>query len=217
MARGTKPAKDPGKAAAQGRKPRRRLGRRLGRSVLTTLAVLLIASAVLRLGGGSGAAIAREVADRMGGASGEETPVVAGCEPAPEITGLLTALQARETAVEEREAAVRDELLALQRAREEIAREMAALREAETELEATLALADGAAESDLAKLTRMYEVMKPKEAAALFTEMDPIFAAGFLGRMQPERAAAVLAGMEPKAAYTLSLILAGRNGAVPTE
>ena len=89
--------------------------------------------------------------------------------------------------------------------------------EAETELEATLALADGAAESDLAKLTRMYEVMKPKEAAALFTEMDPIFAAGFLGRMQPERAAAVLAGMEPKAAYTLSLILAGRNGAVPTE
>ncbi|MBS8228016.1 hypothetical protein DYI42_17450 [Vannielia litorea] len=193
------------------------MGRRLGRSVLTTLAVLLIASAVLRLGGGSGAAIAREVADRMGGASGEETPVVAGCEPAPEITGLLTALQARETAVEEREAAVRDELLALQRAREEIAREMAALREAETELEATLALADGAAESDLAKLTRMYEVMKPKEAAALFTEMDPIFAAGFLGRMQPERAAAVLAGMEPKAAYTLSLILAGRNGAVPTE
>ncbi|QDC11494.1 hypothetical protein FHY55_03515 [Oceanicola sp. D3] len=193
------------------------MSRKLGRGVLTTLAVLLIGSAVLRLSGGSGAAIAREVAGRMAGETQEADPVVAGCEPAPEIASLLAALTARETTVEKREVAVRDEMLALERAREEIAREMTALREAEAQLEETLAMADGAAESDLAKLTRMYEVMKPKEAAALFAEMDPIFAAGFLGRMQPERAAAVLAGMDPKAAYTLSLILAGRNGAVPTE
>ena len=197
------------KRAKRAARPMRRLGRKLGRGLLTTLAVLLIASAVLRLAGGSGAAIAREVAGLA-----EDT---AEGEPAPEIAALLGALQAREAAVGAREAAVGDELLALQRARDEIAREMEALRAAEAQLEETLALADGAAESDLARLTRMYEVMKPKEAAALFSEMDPIFAAGFLGRMQPERAAAVLAGMEPKAAYTLSIILAGRNGSVPTE
>lgn len=204
------------KRAKRAARPMRRLGRKLGRGLLTTLAVLLIASAVLRLAGGSGAAIAREVAGLADDAA-EGGPVVAGCEPAPEIAALLGALQAREAAVGAREAAVGDELVALQRARDEIAREMEALRAAEAQLEETLALADGAAESDLARLTRMYEVMKPKEAAALFSEMDPIFAAGFLGRMQPERAAAVLAGMEPKAAYTLSIILAGRNGSVPTE
>ncbi|SIO32110.1 MotE family protein [Vannielia litorea] len=198
-------------------KPRRRLRQKLGRGLLTTLAALLLASATLRLTGGTGAALAREVANRMTGAEQAEAPVVAGCEPEPEIAALLAALGARETAVTAREAAVSDELLALARAREEVAREMAVLREAEAQLEETLALADGAAENDLARLTRMYEVMKPKEAAALFEEMDPVFAAGFLGRMQPERAAAVLAGMEPKAAYRLSLILAGRNGTVPTE
>ena len=32
--------------------------------------------------------------------------------------------------------------------------------------------------------------MKPKQAAALFEEMDPNFAAGFLGRMRPDAAAA---------------------------
>ncbi|MBY6048852.1 MotE family protein [Vannielia litorea] len=203
---------------ARRKKSRSGLRRRLGRGLLTVLAGLLLSSAALRLTGGSGTAFAREVASRMGSdAGGEAIPVVAGCEPEPEIAALLAALTDREAAVSARELAVSDEIVALERARAEVAREMAALKAAEAQLEETLALADGAAENDLAKLTRMYEVMKPKEAAALFAEMDPVFAAGFLGRMQPERAAAVLAGMEPKAAYTLSLILAGRNGAVPTE
>ncbi|WP_422077625.1 MotE family protein [Vannielia sp.] len=190
------------------------LRRRLGRSLLSIIAALLLISAALRLTGVSGSAFALEGSPTDEPAT---SPVVAGCEPDPDIATLLSALQSRESAVTAREAAIADELVALKRAREEIAREMDALRQAETELEATLALADGATESDLAKLTRMYEVMKPKEAAALFQEMDPVFAAGFLGRMQPERAAAVLAGMEAKAAYRLSLILAGRNGSAPTE
>ncbi|MGR3793194.1 MotE family protein [Vannielia sp. SX4] len=203
---------------ARRKKSRSGLRRRLGRGLLTVLAGLLLSSAALRLTGGSGTAFAREVASRMSSDAGHEaTPVVAGCEPEPEIAALLAALTEREAAVTARELAVSDEIVALERARAEVAREMAALKAAEAQLEETLALADGAAENDLAKLTRMYEVMKPKEAAALFAEMDPVFAAGFLGRMQPERAGAVLAGMEPKAAYTLSLILAGRNGAVPTE
>jgi len=197
--------------------PRRR--RRVGRGILLVMAAALMGAGLLRIGAGTGAAVAREVAGMVDPEAGDHTQAaeMAGCEPGPEVAPLLAALQDREAAVEARELAVSDELLALERAREAIGREMAALREAEAQLEETLALADGAAESDLSKLTRMYEVMKPKEAAVLFEEMDPVFAAGFLGRMQPERAAAVLAGMEPKAAYRLSLILAGRNASVPTE
>ena len=81
----------------------------------------------------------------------------------------------------------------------------------------TLALADGATEADVARLTTVYEQMKPKESAALFEEMDPTFAAGFLARMRPEAAAGIMAGLSPEAAYTISVVLAGRNGAVPTE
>lgn len=90
-----------------------------------------------------------------------------------------------------------------------------ALEAAEASLRETVALSDKAAEVDLARLTSVYEAMKPREAAALFDEMDENFAAGFLGRMRPDSAAAVLAGMVPAKAYAVSAILAGRNANAP--
>ena len=102
-------------------------------------------------------------------------------------------------------------------AEEEIARQMKALEEAEASLKSTLSIADDAAESDVARLTAVYEQMKPEEAAALFSEMDPQFAAGFLGRMRPDAAAAVMAGLDPADAYSISVILAGRNARAPRQ
>jgi flagellar motility protein MotE (MotC chaperone) len=91
------------------------------------------------------------------------------------------------------------------------------MKAAEEELKATLALADGAAEDDIARLTAVYQAMKPKDAAALFETMSPEFAAGFLGRMPPDSAAAILSGMSSEAAYGISVIVAGRNADVPKE
>ena len=68
-----------------------------------------------------------------------------------------------------------------------------------------------AAEDDLAGLTRVYETMKPKDAAALFERMDARFAAGFLARMRPEAGAGIMAGLSPEAAHAISVVLAGRN------
>ena len=81
----------------------------------------------------------------------------------------------------------------------------------------TGALADGAAEADIQRLTAVYQAMKPKDAAALFNTMSPEFAAGFLGRMQPQSAAAVLAALDPQAAFGISALIAGRNAKAPTE
>ena len=58
---------------------------------------------------------------------------------------------------------------------------------------------------------------KPKDAAALFETMDPSFAAGFLSRMPADAAAGVLAGLSPEAAYTISVVMAGRNANAPQE
>jgi len=80
---------------------------------------------------------------------------------------------------------------ALELADFEVRRRLAALTEAEKRLRATMALADGAAEADLAQLTVVYENMKPKDAAALFEKMEPTFAAGFLSRMQPSSSAQI--------------------------
>ena len=59
--------------------------------------------------------------------------------------------------------------------------------------------------------------MNAKEASVLFEAMAPEFAAGFLGRMRADAAAAVMAGLEPETAYAISVLLAGRNAAVPSD
>ena len=64
---------------------------------------------------------------------------------------------------------------------------------------------------DVRHLATMYQQMKPKQAAAIFDKMAPSFAAGFLAQMEPEAAAAVMANMGADQAYSVSLLLAGRN------
>lgn len=196
--------------------------KRSGRTRVGTLfmlAVLLIGSAALRLGFEAGPAIAREVASLPdaempmdnGAMRGETMPSSA------ELQHMLAAFQAREKALATREAEIEDRMKAMEIADQAITQKLAALEAAEVKLEATLSLADGATESDLTRLTAVYEQMKPKDSALLFEEMDPGFAAGFLARMKSEAAAGIMAGLSPQAAYTISVVLAGRNSSVPKE
>lgn len=186
--------------------------RKTGRKVLPVIAALLLGSALLRAAIGASEAIAE---DRIHQTSNLAEPTA--CETPAELENLVAALQSREERLEEREKQMRARLQALAVADQEIEAKLVRLANAEERLRGTLALADTAAEDDIARLVSVYEVMKPKEAATLFEEMSPEFAAGFLGRMRPEAAAGILAGLTPQAAYSLSVILAGRNAAVPKE
>jgi len=189
------------KAAAPARR------RRTGRGALVILALFLAASGALRVGSGLGEAFART--DAVG-----ELPAGPLDCPLPPAA-LLEALREREAQIDARDAAVADRLAAVRLAEEAITQRLEELREAEDRLAATLNVADGAAEADLARLTEVYETMKPKVAAGLFSAMAPEFAAGFLGRMRPDAAAAILSGMDPNAAYTISALLAARHSEVP--
>lgn len=196
------------------RSARRRLTQRGG---LMAIAVLLLGSALLRLGGNAGQALALA----------NDEPPVAQAEPAKaetaqsatmdDMTAMLEAFQMREARLKAQEDALRDRMHALKIVDEQVAQKLEALAAAETALRETIALAETAAEGDLARLTKVYETMKPKQAAALFEEMTPEFAAGFLGRMRPDAAAAILAGLSPEAAHRFSVVLAGRNANVPSE
>ena len=206
------------------KKPKVKKEKKPGRSrssALFMLSFLLIGSALVRLGMEAGPAIAREVSNLQNGK--DESPSHAGqmqSEGMPssaELQAMLAAFKEREAALEAREAEIEDRMKALGIADEAIDRKLAALELAEEELRTTLALADGATEADVDRLTTVYEQMKPKESAALFEEMDPTFAAGFLARMRPEAAAGIMAGLSPEAAYTISVVMAGRNSGVPKE
>ncbi|RYG91460.1 hypothetical protein EU803_10235 [Loktanella sp. IMCC34160] len=189
--------------------------KRRPKGVLLILAALLVGSGVLRIGDSAGQAIA-------GGSQQSERsePVAEGpseCLTERDASALLEAFRDREAQVAERENRVEDRLQALRVAEAQIEQRLQELRAAEEALAATLSLADTAAETDLEQLTQVYQNMKPRDAAALFEEMSPDFAAGFLGRMRPDAAAAVMAGLEPGTAYSISVVLAGRNANVPSD
>ncbi len=183
--------------------------RRRAPGALVILMLLFATSGAVRLGSGIGAAMAASEGSA-------ETPAPPLTCPEPPAA-LVAALQSREEALAAREVALTDRIAALRLVEETANARIAALEEAEAKLAATVAITDGAAEADLARLTSVYEAMKPKDAGALFAAMDPPFAAGFLGRMRPEAAAAVMSGMPPEAAYAVSVLLAGRNALAPTE
>lgn len=207
------------KREVKSRMPRRRW--LSGRGALVVIALLFIASSALRLGGGFGAAIAlevRETAENLLSSDGEEVGDVSAVNDiAPELLELLKETQAKEAALLAREAELEARAQTLALIEASIEEDLIRLQQAEEALRSTMAAADQAAEADIGRLTAVYENMKPDQAAALFQLMEPSFAAGFLGRMRADAAAAIMAGLTPDLAYTISVVLAGRNADVPRE
>jgi flagellar motility protein MotE (MotC chaperone) len=175
---------------------------------LLVVALLLAGSSVIRIG---------LVSDARAREAEEAAPSRPAVAETDEAGALLTALQAREERLRGAEAALAERRAAQEIMEQALDRKLAELTAAEQALAATIARAETAAEDDISRLTRVYENMKPANAAALFEAMAPDFAAGFLARMRPEAAAGIMAGLTPQAAYSISALLAGRNARVPTD
>ena len=190
-----------------------------GRGGLLLICLVFVASATMRIAGGTGPAVAKELSALPQGFSAERSNdlEIGNCAPEARIRPVLQTLKDRSTELDRQETTIATRLQTLKLAEEEIQHNLAALIEAEDRLLATIALADGAADADIDRLTEVYQKMNPKEAAALFEAMDASFSAGFLSRMRPESAAEIMAGLTPATAYTISIVLAGRNSAVPRE
>ena len=182
--------------------------------ILGRFAMLLIVGA---LGlAGMGRIVAANLA--TSGAPREADSTANGPDPAAfeELELLLRDVAERDEALTRREAAVALREQDLRVAREEIENALADLEAAEDALERRMFESDSASENDLARLTLIYEGMKPKEAATLFESMTPTFAAGFLARMAPDVAAAVFSQLDPTTAYAVSAVIAGRNADAAT-
>lgn len=88
-----------------------------------------------------------------------------------------------------------------------------ALKAERRALETTLARFDQEAEAEIARLVKIYENMKPKEAARIFEAMPAEVAAGFVRRMAEKKSALVMGNLNAKHAYAITLALA--NSHVP--
>lgn len=179
---------------------------------ITLLATVLIVSGLTRIVSAS--------LDTQAGT--EATPASA---PMPRLTGTgsteVAALirdLARETeALEAREMAVALREQDILVARQEVEAALVRMTEAEERLAARMQRSATAADTDIDQLVRVYEGMKPKDAAVLFEAMEAAFAAGFLSRMNADSASALFSNLSPEKAYALSVLMAGRNANAATE
>ena len=117
---------------------------------------------------------------------------------------LLAAIREREAQLEAEEKRLADRAQTAERRRGEARRAARRLRDGAGQPGEDPRLADQAAERDIARMTTVYENMKPADAARIFERMDVAFAAGLLARMRPEIAAKVLTGMNADAAYAVT-------------
>lgn len=184
--------------------------RRLRRMTVTLLVTLLALSALTRIVS-AGLAILPEEEERQ-----KDAPSLL-CPPSEEVALLLEQIARRDAVLQDRETALAEREQDAIVARQEVSASLARLEEAETRLEARMQMSRTASEGDIARLTSVYEGMKPKDAAILFAAMEPGFASGFLGRMRPDAAAAIFGNLPPDSAYALSVHMAGRNANAATE
>lgn len=179
-------------------------------SILAVLGTVFVASALLRIGLVSEAfSTSPAIAS-----SGVQAQDVAG--PVAPIRSALDEVERLRTELMRREAEIADRERAVAAAQILVEERLAELQATEERLRDLIALSDAASETDIDRLTRVYETMEPEAAAPLFAQMEPSFAAGFLSRMTPASSAALLAELDPQTAYAISVVLATRNATAPT-
>lgn len=179
-------------------------------NVTGVLIALFVLSAGIRLTAGPLPALARDIpASGLSAlAAYPERDFAAGADV---LNPLIAEIEARKAELAAREAALAAREHSAADLMQSISAQLQDLEAAEVRLERMLSVARVAAETDIAQLVSVYEAMKPKDSARIFSEMTPDFAAGFLARMQPEIAARIVAELEPEKAYSISVVLAGRN------
>jgi flagellar motility protein MotE (MotC chaperone) len=121
---------------------------------------------------------------------------------------LLLDLRARRTELEAQSAALTTREAALSAAEQRVAGRVAELTDLQRRLEALEADRRAHDEANWHGLVKLYETMKPREAAAIFNDLDLPVLLPVLDRMKETKAAQVLAAMQPERARQVTAELA---------
>ncbi len=129
---------------------------------------------------------------------------------------LLANLAQRREVLEQRarEVDLRESLLAA--AEKRIDERIAELKKLEGSIKQIVQQYDKQEEQNLQGLVKVYENMKPKDAARIFEKLDANVLLGVVERMKETKLAAVLADMPPAVAQEITVRLATRKQIPPT-
>jgi flagellar motility protein MotE (MotC chaperone) len=149
------------------------------------------------------------------------TPVAAPEPPAePPVSeserAVLLELRQRRQELERRDAAVVARESALTAAEQKIASRVAELKALQSQLEGLDAERQKREDANWQSLVKVYETMKPRDAAAIFNDLAMPVLLPLIGHMKEAKASAILAAMAPDKAREVTAQLAKSRGRLDT-
>ena len=126
-----------------------------------------------------------------------------------EIAVLKNLAERRQTLeARERELETREKLISAAEGRVES--KITELKDIELRIESLLGQRDEAEEAQMRRLVKVYETMKPKDAAPIFQKLDQDILLDVAARMKESSVAGIMAAMDPASAQELTTMLAQR-------
>lgn len=124
---------------------------------------------------------------------------------------LLQNLSKRRDELDNRERELEIKSKVLEASEKRITDRMTEMKQLEAELQKVLAVYNEKQNDQLKSLVKIYENMKPDEAAAIFNEMEMPILLDVIGKMSERKVAPVLANMNPKKAKDVTQELAEKR------
>jgi flagellar motility protein MotE (MotC chaperone) len=148
--------------------------------------------------------------------AGEGPPATANLPSDPfqltdEEIDLLQMLAERRTEIDRREAELNQRGTLLEAAERRIDEKISELESLQKTIEELLIWRDEQEETQLKSLVKIYESMKPKDAARIFEELDMAVLLDVIERMKERKTAPILARMNPRRAKAITIELAQRR------
>jgi flagellar motility protein MotE (MotC chaperone) len=124
---------------------------------------------------------------------------------------LLQSLSQRREELEQRARQIDEREVLLKAAERRIDQKISELERLQASIESLLVQHDEQSEAQVQSLVKIYESMKPKDAARIFEELDMEVLLEVIERMKERKIAPILAQMNPQRAQTVTLELAQRR------
>lgn len=128
-----------------------------------------------------------------------------------EEISLLQALSQRREELEQRAREIDEREVLLKAAEQRIDEKIVELERLQGTIEALVVKHDEQSEAQMQSLVKIYESMKPKDAARIFEELDMEVLLEVVERMKERKTAPILAEMDPNRAKAVTLELAQRR------
>jgi flagellar motility protein MotE (MotC chaperone) len=124
---------------------------------------------------------------------------------------LLQALSERRAELDRRADEMQQREVLLKATEQRINEKIAQLQTMERSINATVKKREDEDDSKYKNLVKIYETMKPKEAARIFEQLDQPVLLGVVERMKEAKVAPIIASMDPTKAKVLTMALADRK------